>query len=178
MNKLFLNLKSFITRNKRDVIWWSLLILAIPIIQHWQTRNLLSTKQTAPDFTLYDIDGNKHSLTDYRGKPVLIYFFAPWCTVCKATSSNLTYLRKIRGFDKLAILSVGMSYNDQNEIISFAKDHGLSNDQVPVLLDDNISGENYKVNSFPTFYFIDAKGQINSNLTGYTTTAGLFLRSF
>lgn len=177
MKKIVSVIKKYVSQKKKDLIWWGVLIMAVPVIQYWQTRDLLSKNQTAPVFTLQDLSGKERSLSEYRGKPVVIYFFAPWCTVCKVSSSNIGYLRKLRDSDKLAILTVGLSFSEAGEIKSFAESHGLNNEVLPVLLGDQATADNYKIEAFPTFYFIDAEGRVTSTATGYSTTAGLFFRS-
>lgn len=60
----------------------------------------------APDFTLTDINGKQHKLSEYRGKDVLIIFWATWCGPCKAEVPDLIALRKSIGEDKLAMLAI------------------------------------------------------------------------
>jgi len=177
MNKLASNIKGYILRRRRDLLWWAGLIVAVVLIQHWQTRDLLAKTQTAPAFTLVDLEGKERSLEEFRGRAVVVYFFAPWCTICKATSSNIAYLRKLRGGEKLGVLTVALSYSNTDEVRGFAKDHGLTGSGVPVMLGDASVGDNYKIEAFPTVYFIDAKGEVRSSSMGYISTLGLWVRS-
>ena len=177
MKKILSFIKHYANRKKKDLIWWAVLIVAVPVIGQWQTRDLLSKNQSAPSFKLHDIEGKEHSLSDYQGKPVVIYFFAPWCTVCKATSSNINYLRKLRASENLEVLVVGLSYSESDEVKEFVADHKLNKDGLTVLLGDDSVMDQYKIEAFPTFYFIDSKGSVTSTAIGYTTTAGLLFRS-
>ena len=178
MKKFTEILKNNLPRKKSDFAWWGALILVFILVQQWQTRNLLDSHQKAPEFKLQDIAGKSYSLSEFRGRPVLIYFFAPWCSVCKLTGSNLSYLRTLRDSQKLVILAIGVSYSAAEEVSSFALEHGIDHLKIPVLLGDSSLEDSYNIQSVPTFYFIDADGQVRRALTGYASTVGLFLRSF
>jgi len=60
----------------------------------------------APDFTLTDITGKQHKLSDYRGKDVMIIFWATWCRPCLIEMPHLIALRNTIGEDKLAMLAI------------------------------------------------------------------------
>jgi len=60
----------------------------------------------APDFTLRDLDGKEHKLSDYRGKDVMLVFWATWCPPCMMEIPHLIALRNRIGQDKLAILAI------------------------------------------------------------------------
>ena len=62
--------------------------------------------KTAPDFTLTDLAGKQHRLSDYRGKDVILVLWATWCTYCIPEIPHLIELRKTVGEDKLAILAI------------------------------------------------------------------------
>jgi thiol-disulfide isomerase/thioredoxin len=137
----------------------------------WQSRGLLATG-TAPTVTLPALDGPPVSLASLRGKPVLLAFWAPWCTVCKAESGNLSLVRRLAG-DRAAVISVAAAYDDVAQIRGYVLDHGVD---YPVLLGDDALVRGFKVDAFPTVYFLDAEGRIQGSTTGYTTTAGLLWR--
>ncbi len=143
-------------------------------VSWWRTRDLLPDDAPAPALSLPTLTGEAVSLEDARGRPTVLYFFAPWCTVCDLASSNLVALRDARPEAGLAIYAVALSYEDPAEVRRFATEHALN---VPVLLGDAATASAWRVSAFPTFYVLDADGRVTSRTVGYTTELGLRLRA-
>ncbi len=72
----------------------------------WGPAYRASFGQKAPAFTLTDINGKEHKLSDYRGEDVLITFWATWCPPCRAEVPHLITLRNQISEDKLAMLAI------------------------------------------------------------------------
>lgn len=152
----------------------ALLLAALWAVSAWQTRRLLPSSSPAPHFELRTLEGGTMSVVDLRGRPAVLYFFAPWCSVCRLASQNVASLRRARGERDLAVVAVGLDWAREEEVARFAEEHGL---EVPVLLGDDSVLRAYRIGAFPTFYFLDRDGQIRGRTVGYTTLPGLFLRS-
>lgn len=137
----------------------------------FQARNLLDDDQAAPAFNLRGLDGKDHALADYRGKRVVLQFFAPWCTVCRVESDNWA---RIQGWnDDVQVLAVALGYENVQSIVEFMGDDLGA---YPVLLGTPEVQRAYRVESFPTHYILDADGRITSQSSGYTPTLGFQLR--
>lgn len=70
-----------------------------PILTDWYGK-------AAPDFAITDLAGKEHKLSDYRGKDVLVIFWATWCMPCRVEVPDLIELRNDIGTDKLAMLAI------------------------------------------------------------------------
>lgn len=127
----------------------------------------LKVGQTAPDFTLMTLDGKEAKLSDYRGKKVILNFWATWCPPCKAEIPHMEkYYKKSAKDDNVEILAVNLKKSDKDE--DYIKDFVKSYDMTyPVLLDtDGEQQEQYQIVTIPTTYFIDTKGKIQTTITG------------
>ncbi|HUT76560.1 MAG TPA: TlpA disulfide reductase family protein [Polyangia bacterium] len=152
----------------------ALVLAVLALATWWQARGLLSSGEPSPRLSLPGIDdGAAVEIGAAAGKPVVLYFFAPWCGVCESTSSNIAGLRADRSEDELGIYAIGLDYDDPAEIRRFAREHGLT---VPVLLGDDETRRAFRVGSYPTIYILDGDGSIAHRLVGYTTSLGLRLR--
>lgn len=119
--------------------------------------------KTAPDFRLYDLAMKPRRLSDFRGTPVVMNFFASWCAPCKAELPLLRAAQdqaKDRGF-----VVLGVSNNDQRDAVQgFAQKEQLT---YPILIDgDNVVGVAYQVAGPPYTYFIDRHGVITAVVAG------------
>jgi len=131
---------------------------------------LLPVGSTAPNFTLKTPQGQSISLSDYRGKAVLLEFFATWCPHCNAEAPHLRRLYSALPKSKIAFVSVNADGESAPSVFAFHRYYGLA---YPALVDpsshpgsfDNpgtagtVSSQ-YGVESFPTFYVLSPKGRI------------------
>jgi len=118
----------------------------------------------APDFELTSLDGKKVKLSDYRGKAVLLNFWATWCSPCKVEMPWFVDLQKKYGNDGLVILGIAMDDTDAPKIAQFASEMGVN---YPVLLGtDRVSEQYGNVDFLPTSFYIDRQGKIVGKGTG------------
>lgn len=114
----------------------------------------------APDFTVTDIDGNKHTLSDYKGKDLMVVFWATWCPPCLAEIPHLKELREQKSSDELAMLAISSS-EEEDTVKQFAESNGL-NYTVAVLGDSYPPSPFIDVEFIPTTFFIDPEGRIKN----------------
>jgi len=118
----------------------------------------------APDFTLVSLDGNKVKLSDYRGKAVLLNFWATWCPPCKVEMPWFEDLQKQYAKDGLVVLGVAMDDSKPDTIAKYASELGVN---YPVLLGtDKVSDDYGDVQYLPTTFYIGRDGNIVDKMTG------------
>lgn len=112
----------------------------------------------APDFTVYDAEGNPYSLSDFRGKPVIVNFWASWCGPCKSEMPDFQTIYETYG-GEIHFLMVNMTDGDQETVESASGYIAESGYTFPVYYDTAMSAAmTYGVYSIPTTYFFDAEG--------------------
>lgn len=123
-------------------------------------------KEAAPDFTIEQFEGGSFSLSEHKGRPVVVNFFASWCIPCKAESSALDKVYQESKINNVAF--IGISIQDTAEKAkAFVKENGIT---FPTGLDEDGSiKESFGVYGVPVTYFIDKNGIINYIHAGILT---------
>ena len=120
----------------------------------------------APDFTVYDIDGKAYKLSDFRGKPVVLNFWASWCGPCKMEMPDFNTSYGQLG-EEIHFLMVNMTDGSQETRESASSFIAGTGYTFPVYYDtDYEAAIAYSVYSLPTTYFIDAEGYAVAQATG------------
>lgn len=115
-------------------------------------------KALAPDFTVYDAEGNAYKLSDFRGKPVVFNFWASWCSPCKGEMPDFEEAFKKYG-DDVQFLIINMT-DGSRETVESAKSYidGMGY-TFPVFYDTSLEAAYaYGVYAIPATYFVDAEG--------------------
>ena len=121
----------------------------------------------APNFQLPDLDGQTISLNDLKGKPVLINFWATWCSPCV---SEMPYIQEIHeDWSDTGLMVLAINIGDSPQAVEqFLQEHNLA---LPVLLDtQNRVAAQYGIQYIPTTFFIDKDGIIQEKIVGAFTS--------
>ena len=120
----------------------------------------------APNFTVYDLDGNEVNLTDFFGKPIIVNFWASWCGPCKMEMPDFNEAYQTYK-DDITFLMVNMTDGSRETVekaSTFIEESGYI---FPVYYDTEYSAAiTYSVSSLPTTYFIDADGYLIAHARG------------
>lgn len=126
--------------------------------------SLLSFQAQA--FTLVDSKGKTHSLAQYKGKWVLVNFWATWCPPCLAEIPDLVALHENKK-NKLVVLGVAMDYRDPKQVLEFADQMMVS---YPIILgDQKTAAQIGAITGLPTTYLYNPEGKMVAYNVGALT---------
>ena len=126
-----------------------------------------SSGSAAPQFTLSDISGRPLSLSNYRGKVVILDFWAPWCPPCRAEIPDFISLQSQYSAQGLQIIGVGL--DQPSNVAAFALQNKIN---YPVAVGDDAIANLYGgISGIPTTFIIDRQGNIRQKFEGYTSRA-------
>jgi thiol-disulfide isomerase/thioredoxin len=118
----------------------------------------------APDFELRDLADKKVKLADFRGKVILLNFWATWCLPCRQEVPLLVELQNKYGPDGLQIVGVDMDVDADDRLLNFVREQKIN---YPVLMADTPTEEAYGAMTLvPQTFFIDRSGKVASRVLG------------
>ena len=125
------------------------------------------TSQPAPDFVAKNLKGQRVKLSDFKGKVVLLNFWATWCGACIEEMASMQNLYSALRADGVEVVAISIDRWNEDRIQEYVNDKNLT---FPVLLDqDQKIRKQYHVMGLPTSYLIDGEGKIRGYASGART---------
>jgi thiol-disulfide isomerase/thioredoxin len=118
----------------------------------------------APDFKLPDMDGRALSMADYKGKVVLLDFWATWCPPCQMAIPHLIDLQQKYGDKGLVVLGLSLD-SEAKDVVAFLQTRSIN---YPIVQCDLATKQAYGVSSIPRIFIVDRQGTIRGDFLGYT----------
>ena len=141
----------------RNLLLW--LLLALPCSGH------------AAGFSLEDTQGKMHRLEDYRGKWVLVNFWATWCPPCLSEIPELSSLHDAHKGNDLVVIGIAIDSGSSRKVANFAEAHGIN---YPVVMGNRkIAAQIGEMDVLPTSYLYAPNGEQVSYQEGEVTRASI-----
>jgi peroxiredoxin len=114
-------------------------------------------RKPAPKFALKDVSGKTVQLKDYRGKVVLLDFWATWCTGCKKEIPWFSKIQRMYGGERFAVLGISLDQGGWSVLKPYLADAKVS---YRMLLGDQVIAERFGIRQLPDTFLIDQHGRI------------------
>lgn len=122
------------------------------------------TEKTAPDFSLKTLDGRSVKLSEFKGKPVLLNFWATWCEACKKEMPSMQRLYDRIAEQGIEVIAVSIDRKNRDRVEDFVTSHALS---FPILLDQSQEvRRKYFILGLPTSYLIGPDFKLKGYASG------------
>lgn len=152
----------------RDVVF---ILFAFWAVDAWHTRDMLDADSgLMSELTLVSLEGDVERIGRDSKRPTVLYFFAPWCGVCRLSMGNLESLDEAQ----VRVVAIALDYANQTEVEQFLQDIDV---QVPTYLGTSELKQRFVIKAYPSYYVLDENFEIQGRTVGYSTTLGMWLRT-
>lgn len=150
----------------KSILFFCAFLLILPSSQLFAERPLLkqlSGRSTAPEFELMDLEDKIHRLADYKGKPIVINFWATWCPPCRKELPSMNRAWKQLKEEGVEMIAINIG-EDEADVFAFKDEHPID---FQVLLDQQSESlESWRVKGLPTTYIVSPKGVVAYSAIG------------
>lgn len=157
------------------------LVALFIVISQYLARDMLQVHQQAPSLLDYQHkllnkpseNGSRFKIQPWpKAKQHLVYFFAPWCTICALSQPSLTALQDTK--PSIQIIMVALDWSSEQAVKEFQRKHRFN---LPIVLGNTQTKTQWQVDAYPSYYFVNEMGEITSKDRGIVTLPGLLARS-
>jgi thiol-disulfide isomerase/thioredoxin len=120
--------------------------------------------ELAPEFALNDLDGATVKLSNYKGKVVILDFWATWCAPCREEIPGFVELQRDYGDEGLVIIGVSLDSQGPSVVKRFAVDNGMN--YTLVMGDEKVQADYGGIRGIPTTFVIDREGRLIKKYIG------------
>jgi len=160
---------SFFQKNwVQNIIWVIAFFILFLILRPFMQGDVAEGQ--APSFIAETINKQQINLADYRGKPVLVHFWATWCPICEIELEGIEDIAK-----DYQVIKVATSSGSNQELINYANKNGMNTQNIINDADGELM-KRYGAKAVPASFIIDKDGQIKFIEVGFTTSYGLKAR--
>jgi cytochrome c biogenesis protein CcmG/thiol:disulfide interchange protein DsbE len=140
----------------------ALSVVVIAFISGCTQRDRSDT--VAADFKLYDLSGKSVKLSDFKGKAVLLDFWATWCPPCRAAIPSIQRLHRNYGGKGLVVLGISTDQGGWDSVKSFVTEYGIT---YPILKGTADVFSEYQVRTIPMAVLLNREGKIVKRYLGF-----------
>jgi peroxiredoxin len=146
------------------IVLVALFIVGYAALNKSTGNKIIVNGDRAPEFRLSALDGKPISLAEFRGKVVMVHFWATWCPPCVEELPTLAKLYPQFAGNDFEMLAVSVDEGGANAVSAFMRQNNL---HVPVLLDpDRSTANHYGTYKFPETYIVDRQGVVRYKMIG------------